>query len=488
MRIKKYCIVSLLLFFLLTKKNSVLSQVVQYCRENVSLINPDDVQLVPNIAGNYHLLSLTKEEYPRLFVYNSRMELFKALTLPFKFLDRSKVNIIPLKNYYYISIYTMNKKEYQLWRVDGDGNCTDQSAPFKKLLASQSANIKLGFQLIPYKEQLWLVYHTGMDNIEKNTVMIVQTDSLLNIQFAHKVEYEFNRDEERLLQEALVFNRYLIVLKSLQSGSSLEVMKVNLATGYTIHNTFSSSGYIYSQAGFNFNEDDTTITVTSLLTEPIFSYKAKQYVFVSRLDKILKETTPFTLLKTQFRKNTNANFLLVNGTSRWIRLKKRKYNYGSTVMQNNPVSTYQDLINSSEANQNSLTVNSLLARMDAENSGVAYTDEIGVRFSLLNDSLEITSDTLVKNTKDSYTIKDEQSTRFELKGKEFLLVAQQFYQRKNGLLLVSADDSNKLQYEFLRVNERNKYMVSKAKNIPGHGIVIPYVHKSEVGFIKITEN
>ncbi len=488
MTLKKYCFTAAcLLFFYFGMKNKTGAQVVQYCRENVSLINPDDVQLVPDIAGNYHLLSLTKEEHPLLFVYNNRMELYRKLELPFKFLDRSRVNIIPLKNYYYISLYTMNKREYQLWKVDREGNCTDQTTAFKKLLASQSANIKLGFQLIPYKEELWLVYHTAMDNMEKNTIMIVQADSLLNIQFAHKVEYEFNRDEEQLLQEALVFNRHLIVLKSLQSGSALEVMKVNLATGYTIRNTFTSSGYIYSQAGFNFNEDDTTITVTSLLTEPIFSYKAKQYVFVSRLDKILKETTPFTLLKTQFRKNTNANFLMVNGTSRWIRLKKRKFNSGP-VIQNNPVTVYQDMINSSEANQNSLTVNSLLAKMDAENYTVSYTDEIGVRFSLLNDSLEITSDTLVKNTKDSYTIKDEQSTRFELKGREYLLVAQQFNQRKSGLLLVSADDNNKLQYDFLRVNERNKYMVSKAKNIPGQGIVIPYVRKSEVGFIKITEN
>ncbi len=466
---------------LLNKTNA---QVVQYCRENVSLINPDDLQLVPNIAGNYHLLSLTKEEFPELYIYNSKMALFKGLTLPFKFLDRSRINIIPLKNYYYISIYTVNKKEYQFWKVDSEGNCTDQTAAFRKLLASQSSNVKLGFQLIPYKDQLWLVYHAGMDNIEKNTVVMVQTDSSLNVQFVHKVEYDFKRDEEKLVQEALVFNRYLIVLKSLQSGSALEVMKVNLATGYTIRNTFRSSGYIYSQAGFNFNEEDTTITITSLLTEPIFSYKAKQYVFVSRLDKILKETTPFTLLKTQFRKNTNANFLLVNGTSRWIRLKKRKYNYGP-VVQNNPVSVYQDLTGSGDGSQNNSSVNSLLARMDAENNSVAYTDEIGVRFSLLNQHLEIESDTLVKNTKDSYTIKDDQSTRFELSGKEYLLVAQQFYQRKNGLLLVSAGDDNKLQYDFLRVNEKNKYMVSKSKNIPGQGIVIPYVRKAEVGFIKI---
>lgn len=412
------------------------------------------------------------------------MVLFKALELPFKFLDRSRVNIIPLKNYYYIYIYTVNKREHQFWKVDAEGNCTDQSAAFRKLLSAQSGNFKLGFQLIPYHDELWMVYHTAMDNLEKNTVVMVQTDSLLNTRFAHKVEYDFKRDEEKLVQEALVFNRYLIVLKSQQSGSALEVMKVNLATGYTIRNTFRSSGFIYSQAGFNFNEEDTTITITSLLTEPIFSYKAKQYVFVSRLDKILKETTPFTLLKTQFRKNTNANFLLVNGTSRWIRLKKRRYIASSPVLQNNPVTVYQDMF-STDAGQGNSTINSLLARMDAENSTVSYNDDVGVRFSSLNTSLDITSDTLVKNTKDSYTIKDDQSTRFELGGKEYLLVAQQFFQRKNGLLLVSVDDNGKLQYDFLRVNEKNKYIVSKSKNIPGQGIVIPYVRKREVGFIKI---
>ncbi|MFN8251863.1 MAG: hypothetical protein U0V75_08260 [Ferruginibacter sp.] len=476
------CFLIACFMLLLAGKSS--AQVVQYCRENVSLVSPDDLQLIPGIGGNYHLLSLTRNEYPELYIYNDRMALYKALELPFKFSDRSRVNIIPLKNYYYIYIYTINKREHQFWKVDAVGNCTDQSVAFRKLISAQSGNLKLGFQLIPYHDELWMVYHTAMDNMEKNTVVMVQTDSLLNTRFAHKVEYDFKRDEERLVQEALVFNRYLIVLKSQQSGSALEVMKVNLATGYTIRNTFRSSGYIYSQAGFNFNEDDTTITITSMLTEPIFSYKAKQYVFVSRLDRILKETTPLNILKTQFRKNTNANFLLVNGTSRWIRLKKRRYVSSSPVMQNNPVSVYQDMFNA-DASQNNASINSLLAKMDAENNTVSYSDEVGVRFSLLNTSLDITSDTLVKNTKDSYTVKDDQSARFELGGKEYLLVAQQFFRRKNGLLLVSADDNNQLRYDFLRVNEKNKYIVTKSKNIPGEGIVIPYVRKREVGFIKI---
>jgi hypothetical protein len=202
---------------------------------------------------------------------------------------------------------------------------------------------------------------------------------------------------------------------------------------------------------------------------------------------VLIEKTQFTLLKTQFRKNTNTNFLLVDGNSRWVKFKKGRGNASSSIMQNSPVTVYEDQIYKTGNNPDVTSINNMLAKLDADNNTNTYSDEVGVRFSLLNPSLQITTDSLVKNTKDWYTLKSDNYTRFEMQGKETLLVAQQFYRRKNGLLLVNAA-ADYLQYTYLKVNEKYSYLLPKAKIIAGRGVLVPYIHKREAGFITITAN
>ena len=212
------------------------AKTIRYSRDNIYINNPDDLQLVANISGRHHLISFSKNEKPELHIFNAQLDLINTIKLPFTFPEFAELRIIPFNTYYYVSIHPRLTKEYLFWKVDGDGNAIDLSGTFQKLLQSQSANVKLGYQFIPYHNQFWMVYHTDIDNFEKNTIVMVQTDSLLNLVFAHKVSYDFKREEEKLQQEVLVFDKHLYVLKTQKSGTSLEVMKVNLATGFAIHN------------------------------------------------------------------------------------------------------------------------------------------------------------------------------------------------------------------------------------------------------------
>jgi hypothetical protein len=211
--------------------NEVSAQKIQYCRENVFIANPDQIQLVANIAGTHHLVNFNMHERPQLFIYNDELELIASPRFPFSIPDKSEIRIIPFNIYYYLYIRTRYEHKYYLWKIDEKGNFTNFTVPFQQLLASQSHNIKLGFQMIASGEHLWMVYHTDLDNIEKSTIVIVQADSKLNEVFSHKVQYAFKRFEEKLQQEILMFGRYLLVLKTASSGTSLELMKVNLATG-----------------------------------------------------------------------------------------------------------------------------------------------------------------------------------------------------------------------------------------------------------------
>lgn len=417
-------------------KNGI-AQKIKYSSENILTGYPDQLQLVANIAGHHHLLSFIEKEEPVIYIYDDDLKYLGKTSIHFKFPDKSGVRIIPFDNYYYLYIHPPFTSRHLFWKVDGNGKLSELTGALENILQSQAQNIKLGFQLINNENQLCMLYHTDLPNLEKNTLIIVQTDSLLNVVFAHKVVYDFKREEEKLQQEVLMSGRHLLVLKTARGGTSMELMKVNLATGYTIRNTFQSSGYFYSQSTFSYNSKDSSVTVTSLLTEPRISSRPKRFEFVSRLNKILVEQAPFAILRFQFIKNTNSNFLLVNGFSKWVLIK-------------------------------------------SEDPGQA------IRFSLLDKNYKITSDSLVPNTKDSYTIKPDQFTRFPAGNKDYLLVGQLFSGKNKGLLMINANDTDQLTYTDVRVNDRNNYLLSKAKIIPQKGIIIPYTYKREIGLIKIT--
>jgi hypothetical protein len=482
--IKKYFNFLCLLLLLFVNSNTTTAQTIAYSREEVYINNPDDLQLVADVAGNHHLLSFSHNEKPEIFIYNAQLELVIKSRMPFVYPDKASLRIIRFENFYYVFIHPRFSQQNLFWKIDKDGNCTDLSLAFQKLVQSQSDNIKLGFLLIPNNNQLWMVYHTELDDPEKSTMVMVQADSLLNMVFAHKVSYDFKMDEEKLQQKVLVFGRYLFVLKTLQSGTSLELMKVNLATGFTIRNNFHSSGYLYSQPFVDFNTADSTVTVSALLTQPgANNYTPKQFVFFTRLNKILVEQVPFILLKTQFRKNTYTNFLQVEGLSKWVSFKKWRAQ-SSAISYDNQMSATQDVTMSGSGNQELDYMNNLVSR-SSPSRNIVYTDEMGIRFSLLDKDLKIASDSLIPNTKDSYTVIPDHYTRFEINNKEYLLVTQQFFRRKKGLLLVNSNEAHKLVYTYVRVNERYNYLLTKSRVIPKQGILVPYLYKREAGLIKI---
>jgi hypothetical protein len=466
--------------------NTATAQTVKYCSENVFINNPNQLQLAANIDGNHHLLSFSNTENPVLFIFDSELEFKTKITLPFKFPERSIVKIIPFGKFYYLHIRPRLSQKHFFWKVDADGNCTDYNSFFQKLLASQSTNIKLGFQLIPYREHLLMVYHTELDDVEKNTLVIAETDSVLNVVFTNKVMYDFKRDEEKLEKEILVFGKYLLVLKTGRSGTSLELMKINLTTSYAISNIFTSSGYFYSQSALSINNEDSSFTVSALLTEPRTGSTPRQYVFVSTLNKLLVEEVPFTILRSQFRKNAGTNFLFVNRKSGWMRFRLRREQRTSTFINSN-ISVYQDLTMPDNNADNISDINGMLQKTEQGNTPVESWDPSrGIRFSMLDKELAIISDSLVSNTKDSYTLQADQFIHFKIKQKEYMLLKQQFGRKSRGLFMVNANDANRLIYSDVRVMDRNDYLLSKFQLIPQKGIIIPYMYKLEAGLIKIT--
>ena len=468
--------------------NVASAQKIQYSSENVFTDYPDRLQLVGNISGNQHLLSIIYKSEPVIFIFDKDLEYKSKITIPYKFPERAEVRVVTFDDYYYLYMHPPFTGEYYFWKIDGGGNITDMSIALQNLLSSQSRNVKLGFQFIRQKNDLWMVYHTALGDIQKHTLAIVQTDSLLKPVFYHEVKYEFKRELERLNQELIMFGRYLLVLKSSKGNTALELMKVNLATGYTISNTFNSSGYMYSQAGLNYNNDDSTVTITAMLIEPRNTAIPKRFVFVSRLNKILIEDTPFTVLRSQFVNNTNASFVLVNGGYKWQRLRIERMSAQSVRTESNNTTLFKDITMPDSNFRQSMMSNDLYNKVTTTRSYPGYSEDLGqaVRFSILDKGFKISHDTLMKNNKNAYSVQPEQFCSFSVDKKNYLLLIQRFRRKGYGIMMVNSDDNGRLRFRDVRVNDQYNYFLSKAQIIPQKGIVIPYSYKREAGLIKIT--
>lgn len=464
MNLKGFKVSLFLLFSLLlpASMNVLVAQRIQYSDKNVFINYPSHLQLI-SVGSKYHLVNFIQKENPALFIYNNNLELEQSIKIPFKFIDRSSVQIIPFVDFYYVYVHPPFTQAYLLWKVKADGTMIDLSTSFQQLLQSQLQHIKLSFQLLPYENDLWMIFHTGITDTEKSTLVMVQTDSLLHPVFSHSVKYDFNRDTEKLVQEVLIFGRYLLVLKTGHSGSSLEMMKINLATGFAITQSFFSDGFVHSQSSFNFNKVDSSITVSSLLSSSTEFGIPNRFIFLTRLNKILKEEVPVKTLKHLFAKKTNTNFLLIDGSSRWMRLKRSFGNVNADQQVELPDS------------------------IRTIRSSTSSVDEWGqdVRFSLFNKDFKVIDDSLISNAKNSYTLRADKFIRFSIDKKEYLLIGQKFVRKSNGLLLVHANTQQKLIYTDIRVNEKNDYLISEAQLVPGKGIVVPYIYKREAGIIRI---
>jgi hypothetical protein len=441
------CVVALMLFC-----NPTNAQQLKYSRQNVFVGNPSDMQLVADVAGSHHLLNLNYDESIAIFIFDKNLQLKKKVIAPFKFPEKGVAKIIAFADFYYISFYAHLVNKSVFWKIDADGNCIELSDAFDKLLATQLPYLQHGYELKEYQGELCLLYHTYIPKLEKNVLTMVVADKALNVALTKKVMYDLKETGERLLQEQVIGDKYLLVLKTTTGGTSLRLMKVDIATGLTVSNDFYSSGFYFAQPRFTYSDQDSTTTVSAMLAESQKPHSRKNYVFASRLNHMLVEEVPYTILKNQFRKNAGTNFILLNNRTGWVRLTTSVgYSY----------------------------------------SGFAFGDYTaeqiqGVRFSRLDNNFKIASDSLIRNNRNAYTLRPGQFTQMVMEDKDCLVLSQQFFTRRNGLLLISGGEDHILSYKQLPVIDHYNYLLHKAAVVPNEAVIIPYLHKLEAGLIRIT--
>lgn len=448
------------------------AQKIQYSSENVFVENPNRVILSPKINRSYHLVTLTDNQRPLIFIFNQNLELKNRVKLPLKFPEKSQAQFVYLDRYYYIILLTHYNSKYLMWRIDEEGNLTDMSVPFQKFI-NPLFQRKSSFQMVSHDNELFMTFYS---NVEANTRVtnIVQFDSLMNAVHINKIKFDHRISDGVIYKEMLVRGN-LLMLKSARRGSALVLMKINLKTGDIQSYTYSST-FSYQQPTFSYNTADSTISLYSILREPGRSVNPKRFVFLSRLNKELVEETPFTILRAQFANNTFTNFLLVTGYQ-WNTFNPPRNVTTASVLYEpyRPVENYRDTLQPAP----------YYIRPVRQISNPQYDGSREViRFSMVDNAFKKISDTVFTNSKNAFSLQANNSASFISHNKNYMVIGQQFFKKSNGLLLVS-DTGDKLEFTDIMVNSRNDYLLSESKPVPG-GIIIPYRHKREAGLIKIT--
>jgi hypothetical protein len=307
---------------------------------------------------------------------------------------------------------------------------------------------------------------------------VVALDKEFNSLSKQKVFYSFDKDNETLQQSLLTGNNLLLLKTSRneEKGNSLDVVKVDLTIGQSISNSFNSGLHLYVNPSISYSPKDSSILVHAVVREPAGSGRAQRNVFINRLNFSLQEQAPLTLLKSQFRNNPAATYLLVEGASPcWLNVTGNIRVPGRT----STASLAQSFI-TDDAGVVRLSRTSLPSFTTPE-----YNQPTAIRFTVLNENLKPVRDTLIPNSKTIFDVQPRPYAQFAMNNKSYLILIQNFSSKRRGLLMVNTVAGGGLTTSDIRVFDRYDYQLPQLQAVGNSYFIMPYTHRNEIGLVKI---
>lgn len=423
------------------------SQKIQYSRGTFQVDDPKEMQFVANVNGSHHLIKFTPNRKAFVYIYDSQLQLTQKKNLGFTVGEDCTIKILSFYSYYYVYVHKLRPSVHELWKVDAEGTVTELSQKFRGVVDSVLKSYEATIQLVNRDGYLSLLANTYYDTIKNIKSTVIKLDEQLNALEIRRVLYPFDRGKETLVRTELM-NGALFALKvsrDRESGSPLELVKINMATGESVTSSFSSADLLHGTPAFVLDPKDSSILIYSLATERTSIFGNQKPVFISRLNYALQELMPVTLLRSQFNNNTAINYLLLGGmTPTWIKM-------GQTRL-------------SGELN--------------------TYTPT-AVRLTLLDEHFSMLNDTIIANKK-MYDVQPLPFAQFNLQNRARLFLIQNLARKRKGLLMVSAN-GDRLATTDIRVFDKYDYLLFQAQS-EDNDVICPYVYKNEMGLIKIIIN
>lgn len=465
-----------LLFFVPAKG---FSQRIQYSRQTFPSPFADAVQMVGDVAGYHHVLCFTAGKKPLLYVFDRVMQSFTKTEINVKLKENCDVRTLPFRDYYLLYLHVPGTVLHQLFKVDSEGQAEDVSQVFSAGTDTAWNRSTATFQLFNKGNRLAVITHTYYDAIKKIGSRLVTFDAGLANGQANTVFFPFDKDFD-ILQQVMLSGNSLLALKTVRNpehGNSLDVLKLDMASGSMVGSSFASGSLLYINPAMHVNAADSSLTLSSSLREPMNASRFQRMVFIAHVDSLLHQKTPPVTFRSPFRSNTAASFLLVNGTqARWLAsqntstLRRDGIRYGlpKALDPYDPAG-----------------INISVAQSYGYESEIRYNMPTAVHFTVLSEGLKTIKDSVVENRGSFYNVQPRPHAQFTLGKKAYLLLIENFSAKKHGLLLFTGNEAGGLSTISLPVFDRYEYMLPQVQATKDY-FILPYSYKNEIGLVKIS--
>lgn len=453
------------------------AQKIQYSRETFRPPFADAIQTVANVEGFHHLLFFTVGKKPQLYVFNPQLQLHAKQEIDLKLKENFDVQVLRFSNFYLLYLHVPGTGSHRFFRIHAEGEVEDASAFFSNPVDTAWNRSTASFQLFNAGNRLCLLSHRYYDGLREVGSQIVSFSADFQSNTTTNTFFKFDKNTDGL-QQIMFWGKDLYVLKTSrddEKGQQLHVMKVDTASGEGLVTSFASGSNAYVSPEMIYSEADSSVLVYALLRESSGAGRGQRTVFISQLNHQLQENVPVTLLRSQFRGNAAASFLLSNTQQPfWITMvtaPRIRQVYGRTA--------------TSIFSNDSRSPNINVGRGYFSESTIDYNQPSAVRFTLLNKNFKPLKDSLVANGGSFYDIQPRPFAKFQVKGKAYLVLIENFSTKKRGLFMASNGANNELAMVSLPVYDRYEYLLPQLQPV-ANGFVVPYRDKSDMGLLKIT--
>lgn len=455
------------------------AQRIQYSRQTFRSPFADAVQVVADVAGYHHVLCLTAGKKPLLYVFDGMMQSFVKKEIELKLKTAYDVRTLKFNDYYLLYLHVPGTAMHQLFRVGAGGETEDISQVFSNSTDTVWNRSTATFQLYKNDNRLSVVTHTYYDAAKSIGSRVVRFDPALRPVQVSTVFWPFDKDVDNLQQTVLAGNA-LLALKTFRDpehGSSLDLIKADVASGETIKTSFAGGSLLYSNPAMLFSEADSSITVHSVLRDPVTAQRFQRRIFIARVDSLLRIKRPLATLKLPFWANAAAGFLLVNDVEpHWLSVQ----NFFRIRVAGN-----RTAFPSASGLYDPGSFNNLPLQSYGSESEIGYNTPSAVHLTVINRDLTAMKDTVAENRGSFYEVQPRPYAQFVLGGKAYLLLIENFSTKKHGLVLFTNNDKGDLSTTSLPVFDRYDYMIPQVQAVKNY-FVLPYAYKNEIGLVKIT--
>ncbi|MCU7552442.1 hypothetical protein OCK74_25205 [Chitinophagaceae bacterium LB-8] len=229
------------------------------------------------------------------------------------------IQILQLKDYYFLFTHVPKSGKYQFWKVDASGNATNMLPLFIGLKVNfKDTNAVV--QMNTDNKHVFLMTQVYYESLGRFQIERIKADSMLHFISSKRFVFEFNPEYESLIQMIPADEQHLLLLKRSKNENSeniLELMKCDMQYGKMEGTQFSISHNLFAQPSMHFNAADSSIFIYSTVREPLLSSKVQRSLFMCKLNYSLEPMVPATLLKSRGL----CSFILVRNLKlNWIYL------------------------------------------------------------------------------------------------------------------------------------------------------------------------